>query len=79
MRYQHFLIGLILLWVVGLFVPRLPMPVGVYIAIALAIAHAALKHRSPGWVSGVLLAVLLLTLPLWLSAMYVVYEQMTKE
>ncbi|HEV3343420.1 MAG TPA: hypothetical protein VG125_23815 [Pirellulales bacterium] len=77
MRYQHFLIGLSLLWLVGLLVPGLPMPVGiiVYVAIGLAIAHSALKHRSTGWASGVLLAVLLLTLPLWIWAMYAIYER----
>jgi len=80
MRYLHFLIALVLLWLVSLFVPGLPMPVGivVYVAIGLAIAHSALKHRSTGWTSGVLLAVLLLTLPLWVLAMYAVYERWRK-
>jgi uncharacterized membrane protein len=77
MRYQHFLIGLFLLWLAAFFVPGLPMPVGIiiYVVIALVIANSALKHRSAGWVSGVLLAVLMLTLPLWIWAMYEVYER----
>jgi hypothetical protein len=80
MKYEHFLIGLGVLWLLSLLVPGLPAPVGVivYVAIALAIGHSAIKYRSPGWISGILLAALLLTLPLWIVAMYKIYEQWQK-
>ena len=36
-----------------------------YIAIVFCIAWSAVKHRREGWVSGLILAVLLATIPLW--------------
>lgn len=76
MKYWHFVIGLTALWMLSRFMPSLPMLIGlvVYVAVALAIAHSSLKHRSTGWISGMLLAGLLLTLPLWLAAMIKAYE-----
>jgi hypothetical protein len=76
-KYRLFLIGLLLLALASLAIPRLPLPVGliVYVSFAIAMAVSALKHRSAGWISGVLLATLLLTLPLWLGAMYRLYER----
>ncbi len=36
-----------------------------YMALALNLIHSAVKHRQPGWVSGVTFGVGLLSLPLW--------------
>jgi hypothetical protein len=36
-----------------------------YLALALIILHSAVKHRQPGWISGVVFALGLLSLPLW--------------
>lgn len=80
MKYQHFLIGLLVVWLVSFFVPGVPIPVGivVYVAIALAVAYSALKHRAAGWKSGALLGVMLLTWPILIWAMYAVYERLEK-
>jgi hypothetical protein len=36
-----------------------------YLALASNLIYSALKHRQPGWVSGVMFGVGLLSLPLW--------------
>ncbi|HEX5443059.1 MAG TPA: hypothetical protein VFW87_04480 [Pirellulales bacterium] len=44
-----------------------------YIAFAIAIARSAFQSRGKHWPLGVLLSVLLLTLPLWVGAMFWVW------
>ena len=51
-----------------------PPPIVFYVAFALVIAWSALRYRGKGWTSGALLALLLLTLPLWILAMLRLYE-----
>jgi hypothetical protein len=36
-----------------------------YLALASNLIYSALKHRQPGWVSGVMFGLGLLSLPLW--------------
>lgn len=36
-----------------------------YLALASNLIYSALKHRQPGWVSGVVFGVGLLSLPFW--------------
>jgi 4-hydroxybenzoate polyprenyltransferase len=36
-----------------------------YLALALNLIYSALKHRQPGWVSGVVFGIGLLSLPFW--------------
>lgn len=50
--------------VIGIFIGA-----ALYIACALAMMWSALRHRRSGWVSGAVLALLLLTLPLWVMAL----------
>jgi hypothetical protein len=50
------------------------LPMGVaggaaYIALALVLGWAALKHRRSGWAAGLLFAVLVITMPTWVGAM----------
>jgi hypothetical protein len=61
-------------WVLGsalLLMVFLPMGVAggaAYIALALVLGWAALKHRCSGWGAGLLFAVLVITLPAWVGA-----------
>lgn len=59
-------------WVVFLFSPRAVMPLGylAYAGFAVSLAWSALRHRREGWGCGLLFAVLLMTLPLWVMASY---------
>ena len=41
----------------------------IYVCIWLAAAYSAFKHRSHGWVAGLLAAILFLTLPVWVHGL----------
>jgi hypothetical protein len=46
------------------------MPIAVYVAFCLLVLWASLRHRSPGWRSGLLFGLLALSIPLWVMGMY---------
>lgn len=54
------------------FLLRVEFALGVvaYIAFAVAIARSAIQTRGKHWILGAVLALLLLTLPLWVGLMY---------
>jgi uncharacterized membrane protein (DUF485 family) len=52
----------------------MPFLLVLYFLFVGAIAWSALRHRRPGWVSGLIFAILLATLPLWVMAGIHIYQ-----
>lgn len=80
MRSLNTIIALILLWVciaiaTGVFISP---GITLYVAFALAIGWSALSYRQRGWPWGLGLAVLLLTIPIWVLGAYGLYERWRK-
>ena len=49
------------------------MAIAIYVAFCLLVLWGAVRKRSEGWLSGVLLAIMLLTMPAWVMGMYWVF------
>lgn len=49
-----------------------------YAALVVAIAWSSLRHRPTGWIWGLLLAIILATLPWWVWQAEQWYEQLVK-
>jgi hypothetical protein len=47
---------------------------GIYVGIVLAIGLSALRHREPGYRSGIIFAILMLTMPAWVMALFWLYQ-----
>ena len=77
MNSRNTIIALLLLWVciaiaTGAFVsPGLTL----YVVLACAIGCSALRYRQQSWPWGVLLALLLLTIPIWVLEAWALYER----
>ena len=63
-------------WLVFFVSPRTVMPLGLaaYIALVFVLGWSALRHRSKSWASGLLFAVMLVTLPVWVLGGYWCFE-----
>ena len=77
---RNTIIAILLLWVciaiaTGVF---LSPGITLYVVFALAIGRSALRHRQQGWRWGLVLAVLLLTIPAWVLGAYGLYERWRK-
>jgi hypothetical protein len=76
MKPRVIAIGAFVAWLVFLFSPRTVFWVGVatYLCFVLLIGWSSIRFRSRGWLCGILFAFLLATLPLWVLAMFRLYE-----
>lgn len=81
MKPRHIVIFCVVAWIVFLASPRTVLWIGfvTYIGLAAAIALAALRHRADGWVCGLILALLLISLPFWVLGGYHVFQWMTNK
>jgi hypothetical protein len=52
------------------------LAIALYIGVVAAIGVSAFKHREQGWKSGVFLAFLLSTIPVWVAAFYWLISKM---
>ena len=52
----------------------LPIAVLVYLCFVAAVGWSALRYRRQGWVSGLFLAILLGSLPVWVAGFIRLYE-----
>lgn len=80
MNNRNTIIAILLLWVciaiaMGVF---LAPGITIYVVFALAIGWSALTYRQQGWRWGLLLAVLWLTIPIWVLGAYGLYERWRK-
>ena len=74
---QLVVLGVFVAWLVfSALSTRSAMALGVsiYLAFSAAIGWSAIRYRSRGWLFGLLLAVLLATLPLWVLGLLRLYE-----
>ena len=55
-------------------VPIGPIFCALYIALVGSMAWSALKHRREGWVSGLILAIMLATIPIWVMGGLYLYQ-----
>lgn len=79
MKPLHIVIFSLVAWIVFLASPRTVLWIGLltYIGLAAAIGWAALRHRADGWAFGLILALLLISLPFWVLGGYRFFEWMT--
>ncbi|MFT7640979.1 MAG: hypothetical protein ACI9G1_002723 [Pirellulaceae bacterium] len=78
-KNRHIVIVCIIGWIVLLVSPGTVMPIGLltYGGFAASIAWSAFRHRSTGWGCGLILAILLISLPFWVPGAYHLFEWMT--
>lgn len=79
---QRFFYTLIFLaWLLLFFWPRLlqSITLGVFIAFVLIFGWSAITRRQAGWPLGMLLALLLLTLPAWTWGLFQLYKLLPRE
>lgn len=80
MHSRNAIIAILLLWLCTAIAAGVFLSPGLtfYVLFALAIGGSALRHRQHGWRWGLLLAVLLLTIPIWVLGAYSLYERWRK-
>jgi hypothetical protein len=81
MHPSHVLLVVLPVWLLFLVRPRIAMNVGVlvYLCFVTCIGWSAVRHRGKGWLSGILLALLLGTLPGWVGAMFGLYQSFVEQ
>ena len=79
MKPCHIVIFSVVAWIVFLASPRTVLWIGImtYIGFAATIGWAALRHRTDGWGCGLILALLIISLPFWVLGGCHFFEWMT--
>src|SRR5690349_12615122 len=77
MKAHHVYLTLFVLWLMFLVYPPVAMPFGflVYGSFIALMACSAGRYRDKDWLSGILLCLLLATLPCWVLGFYGIYER----